>query len=235
MDKHFFVKKYWKEGNVLYYFHFLNSYAVRQIEITSKRILRFSLVENDILCDQPLTVIEHLSNTNFISEQEFEDIWNNQTLRNGVEFIKYGDIFSLENVTSFAHGCNCAGAMGRGVAVQFKKRFPMMFQEYYQLCKNREFQPGDVFDYDYGKGHVYNLGTQKTWRSKAKIDYLISALEKMMESAEHENVETIALPAICSGLGGLRWTDVKRTIKDIARYHPKIYLYVVENFCDENH
>ena len=34
-----------------------------------------------------------------------------------IHYIKEGDIFSIEEVTSYAHGCNCAGSMGRGIVV----------------------------------------------------------------------------------------------------------------------
>ena len=33
-------------------------------------------------------------------------------------------------VSSYAHGCNCAGAMGKGIAVQFKSKYPDMYLEY---------------------------------------------------------------------------------------------------------
>jgi len=35
-----------------------------------------------------------------------------------VRYIEKGDIFQLCGVTSYAHGCNCAGAMGKGIAVR---------------------------------------------------------------------------------------------------------------------
>ena len=47
-----------------------------------------------------------------------------------IHYIKDGDIFSIEGVTNFAHGCNCAGSMGRGIAVQFRKKFPRMYENY---------------------------------------------------------------------------------------------------------
>ena len=47
-----------------------------------------------------------------------------------IKYIENGDIFSIEGVNSFAHGCNCAGSMWRGIAVQFRKKFPEMFEKY---------------------------------------------------------------------------------------------------------
>jgi O-acetyl-ADP-ribose deacetylase (regulator of RNase III) len=33
-----------------------------------------------------------------------------------------GDLFAQPDLTALAHGCNCAGAMGKGIAVPFKQR-----------------------------------------------------------------------------------------------------------------
>ena len=46
-----------------------------------------------------------------------------------VNFIKQGDIFNLNGVRSYAHGCNCAGAMGKGIALQFRERYLKMYAE----------------------------------------------------------------------------------------------------------
>ena len=47
-----------------------------------------------------------------------------------VYYIQEGDIFRISQVCNFAHGCNCAGVMGKGIALQFKKRFPQMYEQY---------------------------------------------------------------------------------------------------------
>ncbi len=148
-----------------------------------------------------------------------------------IHYIKYGDIFDIADVTSYAHGCNCAGAMGKGIALQFKAKFPEMYVEYKRLCDNGEFNPGDVYAYNYGPGYVFNLGTQATWRTKAKLEYIESASGKMMEIAESVGVDKIVLPAIGAGLGGLLWEDVKQTLEKVAAQHISVGLYVVENYC----
>lgn len=150
-----------------------------------------------------------------------------------VRYIEKGDIFRIEGVSSYAHGCNCAGAMGAGIAVQFKDRYPRMYLEYKRMCKENSFCPGDVFDYNYGAGHIYNLGTQATWRTQAKIEYIKKALTKMLELASRDEVEAIALPAIGAGLGGLDWNDVKAVLDKVAEVHPKVDLYVVESYGGE--
>ena len=150
-----------------------------------------------------------------------------------IKYIEKGDIFRIEGVGNYAHGCNCAGAMGKGIALQFRERYPAMYLEYKQLCKEHKFCPGDVFDYDYGHGHIYNLGTQATGRTRAKIEYIEKALKQMLELADHDNVTAIALPAIGAGLGGLRWDDVKAILDKVSNDYPKIDLYVVETYQSE--
>jgi O-acetyl-ADP-ribose deacetylase (regulator of RNase III) len=55
-------------------------------------------------------------------------------------------------------------------------------------------------------------------------------MEKMMQLAERSGVNSIAMPKIGAGLGGLKWEDVKAVIEKVSSTHPTIDLYVVENF-----
>jgi O-acetyl-ADP-ribose deacetylase (regulator of RNase III) len=79
-------------------------------------------------------------------------------------FVK-GDLFRQEGLRALAHGCNCAGAMGKGIAVEFRSRFPKMYAEYKQRCADGAFTPGEVFTWTEQGLTVFNLGTQKTWRT----------------------------------------------------------------------
>lgn len=147
-----------------------------------------------------------------------------------IQYIERGDIFNIEGVNNYAHGCNCAGAMGKGIALQFKNKYPKMYSEYRALCKDGLFNPGDVFDYNYGNGHIYNLGTQESWKTKARLEHIENSVGRMLELAASENVTRIALPAIGAGLGGLNWNDVKEILNRISVNYPKIELYVVEAY-----
>jgi Predicted phosphatase homologous to the C-terminal domain of histone macroH2A1 len=148
-----------------------------------------------------------------------------------VFYIEKGDIFSIEGVKNYAHGCNCAGAMGKGIALQFREKYPEMYKQYVALCKNGDFKPGGVFDYSENGTHIYNLGTQETWRTKAKLDYIRMSFRKMLELATASQVASIAMPAIGAGLGGLAWDSVKNNIEEIVReFSSDINLYVVEKY-----
>ena len=150
-----------------------------------------------------------------------------------IHYIKEGNIFSIEGVTNYAHGCNCAGSMGRGIAVQFSKKFPRMYENYRRMCLDKTFRPGDVYDYGYGDGYVYNLATQQHYciaGQLAKLEYIESSMKKMMQLAEKSGIRSIAMPKIGAGLGGLNWVEVKAVIEKVATNHNKVDLYVVENY-----
>ncbi|TPG40249.1 macro domain-containing protein [Flavobacterium pectinovorum] len=147
-----------------------------------------------------------------------------------VTYIEYGNIFTLEGILNYAHGCNCAGAMGKGIALQFRDKFPVMYQQYKEMCKEGKFSLGDVFTYNHDDKIIFNLGTQKTWKTKADIKAIETALMKMMDYANQNKVYKIALPKIGAGLGGLNWDDVKNVIDKVAGSFPNIDLFVVENY-----
>ena len=57
-----------------------------------------------------------------------------------VHYIQEGNIFKIPQVRSYAHGCNCVGAMGKGIALQFKVKFLEMYEQYKALCKENKYK-----------------------------------------------------------------------------------------------
>jgi O-acetyl-ADP-ribose deacetylase (regulator of RNase III) len=144
------------------------------------------------------------------------------------EFTK-GDLFATEGIQAYAHGCNCAGGMGAGIAIEFKKRWPNMFEEYKARCEDGRFKLGDVFTWVENDQTVYNLGTQEHWTKKAQLPALGKALREMVAQAEKAGIKRIGLPRIGAGLGGLDWMRVKRVITDVGK-ETKVKLVVFEQF-----
>lgn len=147
-----------------------------------------------------------------------------------IKYIEFGNIFAIEGVNCYAHGCNCAGAMGKGIALQFKKKYPSMYIQYKQLCSEGKFILGDVFEYMSGNEHIYNLGTQETWRTKAELNAIKKSVYKMLASATKNNISAIAIPKVGAGLGGVSWLEVKEVLEEVVLEFPKIDLIVVENY-----
>jgi O-acetyl-ADP-ribose deacetylase (regulator of RNase III) len=140
-----------------------------------------------------------------------------------------GDIFADPEIRAYAHGCNCAGAMGAGIAIEFKRRWPRMFEEYAARCADRRFGMGDVFVWSEGEHTIFNLGTQEHWRKKAQIPALAKSLTKMLELAALAGIERVGVPRIGAGLGGLDWARVKKVMAETAK-ESKVTMMVFEQF-----
>lgn len=150
-----------------------------------------------------------------------------------IEYIEFGDIFALSGVDCYAHGCNCVGTMGKGIALQYRCKYPDMYIQYKELCKNGLFQLGDVFEYRQNNECVFNLATQKDWKTKAIPDAIRNSVRKMLESATEQHINAIVIPKIGAGLGGLIWEDVKRILEEVVLCFPNVDLIVVENYKQE--
>src|ERR1017187_2940649 len=56
-------------------------------------------------------------------------------------------LFDAPTGSILVHACNAQGAWGRGIAVEFKNRFPNAFVEYRQACS--------TYDYPVGHGWMF--------------------------------------------------------------------------------
>jgi O-acetyl-ADP-ribose deacetylase (regulator of RNase III) len=142
-----------------------------------------------------------------------------------------GDLFAnTYNVQAFAHGCNCQGSMGAGIATGFRDRYPDMYEEYRRHCKAdpREFNLGDAWLWRAeGQPWVFNLGTQEgVWRARASYEAIEKALTHMKEQADAESIASIAIPRIGVGYGGLSWKKVRAIVERVfADWAGTLYVY----------
>lgn len=153
-----------------------------------------------------------------------------------IEFVS-GDLFANRfKAQAQAHGCNCRGSMGAGIATDFRDRYPEMFAEYRRRCKAdpREFNLGDAFLWKAdGRPWVFNLGTQEgVWRARASCEAIEAALASMRQQADREGIASIALPRIGAGYGGLSWRKVRAVVEKVFADWPGT-LYVYEVYAPE--
>lgn len=114
-----------------------------------------------------------------------------------------GDLFAC-GIPAIAHGCNCQGIMGAGIAAQFRQRWPGMYESYRRRCIKGEFIPGDVMPWKHREGVVFNLATQPDPGPSARPWMITAAVGRMITEARHDHgIRVIAMPMIGCGLGGL--------------------------------
>ncbi len=147
-----------------------------------------------------------------------------------------GDLFANRyQVAAFAHGCNCQGSMGAGIATTFRQQYPAMYEEYRRMCKAvpRQFNLGSVFLWqEPGKPAVFNLGTQEFPGRTASYAAIETALTQMKTLADDHGMKSIAMPAIGTGYGRLSWAKVRVIIETVFADWPGS-LVVYESYAAE--
>ena len=142
--------------------------------------------------------------------------------------IKYieGDIFSSP-AQVIVNTVNTVGVMGKGIALEFKNRYPNMFETYKKMCEKHQLTIGKlalVYEPDH-----WNLlfPTKQNWRYPSKLEYIESGLVKFRQTYMEKGISSIAFPKLGCGNGELKWDDVKELMEKHLKSLPiDIYVYL---------
>lgn len=136
-----------------------------------------------------------------------------------IQYIK-GNLFT-SNSKIIVNAVNTVGVMGKGIAADFKKYYPEMFQQYKLLCDKGLFDIGTLFLYKTSNKWVLNFPTKKHWRGKSTLEYIEKGLSKLVSDATKLQITDIAMPKIGCGNGGLEWeTEVKPLVEKYLKKAP---------------
>ncbi len=128
-----------------------------------------------------------------------------------------GDLLQQHDVDAIVNTVNCVGVMGKGIALQFKKKWPDNFKAYAAACKSNQVTLGEMFIYDLGglvsPRYIINFPTKGHWRSVSNIADIEKGLQDLVAQIGALGIRSIALPPLGCGNGGLRWSDVKPLIE----------------------
>jgi O-acetyl-ADP-ribose deacetylase (regulator of RNase III) len=119
-----------------------------------------------------------------------------------------GDLFESRAQT-LVNPVNCVGVMGKGVADQFKKRFPAMFDDYENRVDRGEVRLGEPYLYwDPSGRQIVNFPTKDHWRSTSRVADIERGLDYLVAHVREWGVTSLALPPLGCGNGGLEWSEV---------------------------
>jgi len=163
-----------------------------------------------------------------------------------IEFV-IGDFFDYKADIRI-NTVNCVGVMGAGVALEFKNRYPDMFKEYVNVCKNNDIYPGkphvwEAYDL-FSRCTIINLPTKIHWKNPSEYEYIEKDLVWLRNFLKEKNEEVVVtLPALGCGHGGLNWGIVKSMICNylndinakILVFEPSASNKSLNNFIDNIH
>ena len=122
--------------------------------------------------------------------------------------VKIGNMFESQ-VQTLVNTVNCVGIMGKGIALDFKNKYPKMFEEYTQLCAENQVKPGVPYYYtDLLGASVINFPTKDHWRSPSKLSYIKNGLDWFRNNYRDLGITSVAFPPLGCGNGGLPWSVV---------------------------
>lgn len=142
-----------------------------------------------------------------------------------------GDILKAD-AEALVNTVNCVGVMGRGIAAQFKKKFEENFKLYKKACDAGELRPGIMHVWDSNSflnpRYVINFPTKDHWRANSKIEEIQAGLKALVEEVRTRKINSIAIPPLGCGLGGLEWSQVRPEIEKAFAELPDVQVLLFE-------
>ncbi len=137
------------------------------------------------------------------------------------------------NAQALVNTVNCDGYMGKGIALQFKQAFPNNYKAYHNACKRgEEVVPGKMFVFEEqtesGSKIIINFPTKRHWRSKSRLEDIKLGLGSLLSVIKEYKIQSIAIPPLGCGLGGLKWEVVKPLIEEAFLTMPEIEVLLYE-------
>lgn len=142
--------------------------------------------------------------------------------------IKYvsGDIF-LSCAQTIVNPVNTVGVMGKGLALQFKNKYPKMYLSYKKYCNSGIFTIGKLILYKEGNRNILLFPTKTHWKCASKPEYIKVGLQKFVETYKEKNITSIAFPLIGCGCGGLsRQLVISLMEKYLSQVDIPVYVYI---------
>lgn len=123
--------------------------------------------------------------------------------------IERGKTIFESSAQTLVNTINCVGVMGKGLALEFKNRYPAMFDKYKSFCDKGVFKPGVLWIYKAEDGKwILNFPTKIDWKNPSEMSYIEEGLTKFVEIWKEKGITSIAFPLLGCNNGGLNPDEV---------------------------
>lgn len=139
-----------------------------------------------------------------------------------------GDIFQ-SSAQVLTNPVNCVGVMGKGLALEFKNRYPNLLEDYKARCNRNEVRLGVPYLWENDSVQILNFPTKRDWKENSVLKYIEDGLKYLAENYQKMGIQSLAMPPLGCGLGGLEWSEVYPLIEKYLRDIPDLEVYVYES------
>ena len=123
-----------------------------------------------------------------------------------------GNIFN-SNAMAIVNTVNCVGAMGKGIALDFKLRYPAMFKEYQKICFKKMLRPGQILPYTKSTPIILNFAIKDDWKDPSRMEWIEETLVKFADNYKGLGITSVAFPWMGAMNGGLPLEDIKSIMR----------------------
>jgi len=129
-----------------------------------------------------------------------------------------GDLL-LSKTQLLAHGVAPNDHFDQGLALALREQWPAMVKDFRHWCHQRSPSPGEIWVWSGPGTRIACLLTQepasnpKGHPGKAQLKNVNHALRALHKFIEDEGIESVALPRLATGVGGLDWDEVRGEIE----------------------
>jgi len=147
-----------------------------------------------------------------------------------IDYVR-GNLLAAET-DALVNAVNCIGVMGKGIALQFKQAYPVNFQRYATACKAGEVAIGSMFVVEVSATTqpraIINFPTKRHWRDTSHIADIQAGLVDLIAVVRRLRLQSIAVPALGCGNGGLAWDEVCSLIEEAFAALPVLRVLLYE-------
>lgn len=145
-----------------------------------------------------------------------------------------GDLM-LSKAQAIAHGVAPHDHFENGLALTLRQDYPSMVKDFRHWCHQTNPKPGHVWMWASADGkRIVNLLTQEAATGHghsghpghATLHNVGHALRELKKLLKEEDIRSIAIPRLATGVGGLKWEDVKPLIySNLEDVEANVYIY----------
>jgi O-acetyl-ADP-ribose deacetylase (regulator of RNase III) len=133
-----------------------------------------------------------------------------------------------------SHGVSPNDDFHQGLALQLREGMPEMYKDFRHHCKTLHPKPGALATWKFGEGRLLvHLFTQEpaydhgSKPGRATVSHVNHALHALRALVVKEGLDSVALPKLACGVGGLEWQDIRPLIaKQLGDLDIPVYVYV---------
>jgi O-acetyl-ADP-ribose deacetylase (regulator of RNase III) len=140
-----------------------------------------------------------------------------------------GSVFEcaeLNQVDMIVNTVNCKGFMGAGLALEFKLRYPVMFEDYESKCSNKKIAVGQLDIYDASEVKILNFPTKDDWKKPSKMIWIEKGLQFFVENYSQYHIRSVAFPKLGTNNGGLLWSEIRSLMEQHLGSIPDLRIYI---------